>query len=110
MANESTGGLTSLNIIAGGSLGLVIGTLAGLSASPVVGALLGTLSTGAMAFLTLRSETATASNLTRIGAFGLACLFGSMSGVYLRANNILGLTPKRFIAQLEAAGINPRIQ
>jgi hypothetical protein len=97
--------LTFLNAAAGGALGLTIGGLAGMAVSPVVGAVLGTLATGGIAFLTLRGDDCPPANLVRVIAFGLACLLGALGGVYIRANNILGVTPKRFIKELEAAGI-----
>ena len=94
-----------LNSAAGGALGLTVGVLAGMAVSPVIGALLGTVATGGMAFLTFRREDSSPEILLRVIAFGLASLMGVFGGVYLRANNILGLTPKRFVQQLEDIGV-----
>ena len=97
---------TGLNIFAGGSLGLLIGILAGMAVSPVVGSLLGTLASAGVAFLTLHKSGDAPANLMRIGFFALFCVVGALAGVFIRANNLLGLTPDRYVSQLVAAGMS----
>jgi hypothetical protein len=101
-----TARIQALNIAAGGALGFTIGALAGMAVSPVVGAVIGTLATAGVAFLTLRHEDSKPEILLRVTAFGLVLPLAAILGVYIRANNVLGLTPKRFIAQLEDARIS----
>jgi hypothetical protein len=86
-------------------LGLVIGLFAGLSVSPVVGALLATISATAMAILSLKKGPDKPA-LQRICGFGIMCAAASAAGIYIRANNLLGMTPARAIKLWSAAGID----
>jgi hypothetical protein len=95
----------TVNTLAGLSLGIVIGWFAGLSASPVVGALIATLSSAGMAFISLKHSPDRAA-LTRIVGFSVGCVIAATVGVYVRSNNLLGLTPRRAIAHWRDAGIN----
>ncbi len=94
------------NLCAGAALGLAVGVLAGLAVSPIVGSLLGTLATAGIAFLTLKNSETPPASLARCIGFGVACAAGAIGGIFLRANNMLGLQPARAVAQLKAAGFS----
>ncbi len=100
-----------------GSLGILVGTLAGLSASPVVAALIGTLTAVAVGFIGHTSGTADTdrgsdSTLASVGIFSIAAIVGVFCGIYIRTHDLLSPSPKSpkdMIAALTDAGIAPKV-
>jgi hypothetical protein len=97
------------------AMGLLLGVLVGLSATPTVGVLVGALVTIMSAVLgfaeRLPAGSAAASiegdaNVRRFGVAALccACLVGVLSGVILRTRDALAPTPKESVERWEAAG------
>ena len=85
------------DIFAGAGLGLLLGVVVGLSASPVVGMVVGALTSVLAVFLGLSGEGSETSRLPRvnglrIGAFGLAAVAGWASGCTCGSTTAL---PKR---------------
>src|SRR3954447_9325991 len=97
-----------MNFVAGMALGLVIGLFTGLSVSPVVGALLATLSSLLIAFLSFHKVDPGRGALLRVSGFGLGCIIAGTFGIFLRANNVLGMTPARAMAQWRKVGIEDK--
>lgn len=74
--------------VGGAGLGLVTGTLVGLSSSPVVATVVGALSAALGAFLGLRNaEAASTSSDIRLGAFGICCVASIFLGLSVRTHN-----------------------
>lgn len=68
--------------VGGAGLGLVTGTLVGLSSSPVVATVVGALSAALGAFLGLRSpEAVSTGSDIRLGAFGICCVASIFLGL-----------------------------
>ena len=104
-------------------IGLLIGTLLGLSSAPVVGLVVGSVTALLASLLGIslpkkdgppESEETVARKFTligvRAGCFGLSCVVGILGGIYLRTHNVLspaepGL-PERF-AELTSIGFTP---
>lgn len=83
------------NIVSGLSLGALTGILIGLSASPVVGSVLGSLITGIIVFLSLTgNEVQTPlmdrSKLARLTAFSLSTILFMIVGICARSGDWLG--------------------
>lgn len=83
------------NVIAGVTLGALTGLLLGLSASPVVGTVLGALITGVLVFLSLNESAATSApldnaKLVRLSAFSCAAIAALLLGVAARSSSWLG--------------------
>ena len=93
------------DIFAGAGLGLLLGVVVGLSASPVVGMVVGALTSVLAVFLGLSGEGSETSRLPRvnglrIGAFGLA---GLGVGLHVRVNNSLAQAPSQQLSRWQAA-------
>lgn len=105
-----------LDMLAGGSIGVLVGLLVGLSASPVVasvlsgvlavvGAYLG-LSSPAVATDAARFERSRAQ-AWRIATFGIACTLAVLGGLAVRANNLLVAPPADRVQRWVKAGLTP---
>jgi hypothetical protein len=80
------------DLLGGAGLGLLLGTLVGLSSSPVVGVVVGALASVLAVFLGLDLSTGSVMgalriNGPRIGALGLATVVGVGIGLWVRVNN-----------------------
>ena len=102
----SSGGI-AVDMLAGAGLGLLLGIVVGLSTSPVVGVVVGGLTSLLAAFLGLQggedSKIAAFAkvqlNGVRIGCFGLAAVLGVLLGLYVRINNPLAEAPEHQLAR-----------
>lgn len=87
------------DLFAGAGLGLLLGVIVGLSTSPVVEVVVGTLMSLLAVFLGLEGSKILKSegfaglkiNHLRIGAFGFATLIGLLVGLFIRINNPLAI-------------------
>jgi len=78
------------NIFAGLGLGLLIGTIIGLSIAQVTGIILGALTSLLAAFFGLRSnKDGEIGNQIIIGTFSISCLLSIFFGLYIRTHNLL---------------------
>lgn len=89
----------------GTGIGLLIGFLIGMTTLGVVGIIIGTLSTILLAYLGTREEGTSESNALRIGAFGLFCVVGILSGLYLRVTNAFLPSPSAEVSEWMKDGI-----
>ena len=95
------------HVLWGGSLGLCVGLIMGLSSTPVVGTIIGAL---AALFATMfGAKGDDLSAFARIGGFGAACVIGVIGGISLRAHNILGTTVTAQVTEWVGAGYDPAI-
>lgn len=101
-------------------LGLLVGFLVGLSATPMVGLVVGAITALLASFLGLRtkdnpevaSETAVQQQrliLTgiRTGTFALACAVGVLSGMHVRTHNLMSPSLLEKKQELVALGFSP---
>ena len=68
-------------------VGLLLGLLLGLAVSPVVSAIIGTLSSLLVVLLGLNENYLSPVKSIRIGAFGVFCVIGILSGMYIRSHD-----------------------
>lgn len=109
--------------LAGSAMGLLTGVFVGLSASPVVGAVLTGLIALLVTFFGFRNtDTSTtangnaatstqprADNIHRtltVAGFGLFGVVGALLGIFLRAHDALSLTPSERVARWSEAGFD----
>jgi hypothetical protein len=82
----------SKDVFAGAGVGLLLGTIVGLSSSPVTATVVAALSAGLLALIGFRKSDAESpeqpTNM-RVGAFGFACVAGLLFGVFARAHSVL---------------------
>lgn len=79
---------SGVDVFAGVGLGLFLGTIAGLSVSPVVQAILGALVTVLTGFLSVQATgPRSGASALRIGCFGFASVVGLLFGLYVRTAN-----------------------
>ncbi len=102
------------DVFAGAGIGLLLGTVLGLSTTPVVALVVGALSSLLAVFLGLDGKQTTsrlpAVNAIRIGAFGFATVAGLALGLHVRINNPLASDPSRAMARWsEAFPDNPTL-
>lgn len=71
----------------GAGIGVLIGVLIGMTTSGIVGAIIGTLTTVILAYFNNKEEHSEGSKSLRIGAFGIFCVIGILTGLYLRVQN-----------------------
>ena len=101
------------SVFSGLGLGLVLGIIAGLSVSPVIQTILGSLVTVAAGFLTFQASSASVSpaavrtNELRIGSFGFACVLGIALGLFARSHDSFGLSIQQQLARWTSAGYTP---
>ena len=104
-----------ISAFAAGSFGLLLGFLIGLSISPVVGQIVALLTSGVLVYLGLKHEGKATEGAgepkgklrlssARIASFCLACILGVTIGMYLKATNPFGRTPKQEIQSYLDAG------
>jgi hypothetical protein len=102
-------------VFAGAATGLLLGLLLGLSATPVVAAVVGGLVTAAAAYWNLagpagddaagrRSQT---SRALAAGFLCVGCVAGLLSGLWLRARDVFAVTAVQHVAAWQAAGYAP---
>ncbi len=87
---------------AGAGVGLVIGIVMGLSNSPVVGIILGSLSAGLLALLGLSGGKDDIASSARIASFGFTCVVGIILGIAMRTHSWLSPTPSEELARWTA--------
>lgn len=99
---------TGREIASGAGLGLLVGTLVGLSTSSVVGPVIGALAAVVAAFLGFKAAPAendlSGSRQWRTAGFGFACVAGLVFGIFARANDWLGEPPNRQVKYWIDAG------
>jgi hypothetical protein len=96
------------DLFGGAGMGLLLGTLVGLSSSPVVGVVVGALASVLAVFLGLDVTTGSAMgalriNGARIGALGVATVVGLGLGLYVRVNNPFLPEPEAQLQRWQAA-------
>jgi len=102
-------------LFGGCGLGVLLGLIIGLSATPTVSTILGILATFLAAFFGLKKQSgdeteksSQALNLTlRMGAFGFACAAMILFGLILRTHNGLGNGISKQVALWRDAGFSP---
>ena len=104
-------------------IGLLIGILLGLSASPVVGLVVGSVTALLASLIGTKNPNKSDEQLSdaainqkqmkligiRAGVFGLACIVGIFSGIYMRTHNVLSPpqpTLKQVVAELTDIGFS----
>lgn len=92
-------------VIAGAAMGLLVGTLIGLSTTSVVGSVLSSLTALIGAFLGL-ATTSFNANSWRIAGFGVVCAAAVVGGVYMRAHGALQPALKAQMDELQQAGFD----
>lgn len=96
------------DIFAGAGMGLLLGTVMGLTTTPVVSVVVGALASLLGVFMGLDGTGSSEGralrvNGTRIGALGLAAVIGFGLGLYVRINNPLAEHPADQLARWEEA-------
>ena len=103
--------VTTINLIAGASLGMLVGLLLGLSVSNVVGAAVGALTAVLGAFFGLaggKDDTpAPSGRPLRIAAFALFCIAGIFLGIQARTSGILSPSHQESLDRWKAIGVAP---
>lgn len=95
---------------AGATMGMLIGSLIGLSTVPVVGGVVSALTALIGAFLGLAGPNASKLPLTfqpaRVIGFGLCCVIAIVAGIIIRTHHLLAPAAKDQVASLVAAGFD----
>lgn len=97
-------------LFAGGGLGLLVGVLVGLSASPVVSVILGSIAAGLVTLLGFSGNAKDgepaygAGTVVRLGSFGVACAFAVVLGIFLRTHNIASPSIAEQVNEVTKAG------
>lgn len=78
-----------LALFGGGGIGLLFGVIMGTTVTPVIGVMLGALTTVLAGILGLNDGNFNNTKSARIGAFGLLCVAGAYMGLYVRSHNLL---------------------
>lgn len=97
-------------LFAGGGLGLLVGVLVGLSASPVVSVILGSIAAGLATLLGFVSKEEPAygeGSVVRLGSFGVTCAIAVVLGVFLRTHNIASPSISQQVEEIRKAGYSP---
>jgi hypothetical protein len=95
-----------MNFLAGASLGLLVGAMLGLSASPIVASVVAALLAVVTTFFGLGGTMSGMSaqvSTERVMAFSLAMLLASIGGIYMRTHGMLSPTPSERVAAWTAA-------
>jgi hypothetical protein len=96
--------LATLDLLAGGSVGTLLGVLLGLSASPVVAAAVGALGTALLALLDLGERQAGstaeeklvgAGRRLRVISFAAFCVTATVAALVVRTENVLGISEEQ---------------
>ena len=93
---------------AGVGVGAVVGIIMGLSASPVVGTVLGALSAGLLVLLGLNNRPSDALSSLRVAAFGIACMAAILLGIAVRTHSWLSPNVHEEVARWTSAGFSPQ--
>ncbi len=95
-----------LNAVAGGLLGLLVGLLLGLSVEHLVGEVIGGLVALVLAFFGIRGHQSDSSAVLapRLIGFAGCCLIAILGGIYIRAHDLLSISPAEQIEQWTKAG------
>ena len=111
------------DVLAGGGIGLLLGILVGLSAIPVVANLLAAITAATVAFVGLRVQTKakakdseradesgradpSMSTRVRVGSFAIFCVLGILSGVFIRAHDLLSRPLPERVAEWKKSGFS----
>lgn len=110
--STGTAGNSRLNFFSsffnGLGVGLLLGLLLGLAVSPVVSAIIGTLSSLLVILLGLNENYLNPVKSIRIGAFGLFCVIGILSGIYIRSHNTLSPSLQSLNKDYRAMGFSAK--
>ncbi len=91
-------------IFAGIGLGLLVGTIIGLSIAQVTGIILGALTSLLAAFFGLRTgKEGETGNQVIIGSFGITCVLAIFLGLFIRTHNLLAPSLQNDIKEYKAA-------
>jgi len=94
-------------IFAGFGLGLLVGTIIGLSIAEVTGIILGALTSLLAAFFGLRgNKEGEAGNQVAIGAFSIVCVLSIFFGLFIRTHNLLSQSLENEIKEYKAANFD----
>ncbi len=89
-------------------VGLLLGLLLGLAVSPVVSGIIGTLSSLLVVLLGLNESYLNTVKSIRIGSFGIFCVIGILSGMYIRSHDTLAPPLKTLYAEYKAMGFSDK--
>jgi hypothetical protein len=89
-------------------VGLLLGLLLGLAVSPVVSAIIGTLSSLLAILLGLNENYLSPVKSIRIGAFGVFCVIGILSGMYIRSHNSMAPPLHKLYDEYKAMGFSEK--
>ncbi len=110
--SENTSDRSKLNLFTsffnGLGVGLLLGLLLGLAVSPVVSGIIGTLSSLLVVLLGLNESYLSPVKSIRIGSFGLFCVIGILSGMYIRSHDTLAPPLKTLYAEYKAMGFSDK--
>lgn len=89
-------------------VGLLLGLLLGLAVSPVVSVIIGTISSLLAVLLGLNENYLNPVKSIRIGSFGLFCVVGILSGIYIRSHNSLAPSLQSLHNEYRAMGFSDK--
>jgi len=89
-------------------VGLLLGLLLGLAVSPVVSAIIGTLSSMLVVLLGLNENYLSPVKSIRIGAFGVFCVIGILSGMYIRSHDSMAPSLQSLYDEYKAMGFSDK--
>jgi len=89
-------------------VGLLLGLLLGLAVSPVVSVIIGTISSLLAVLLGLNENYLNPAKSIRIGSFGLFCVVGILSGIYIRSHNSLAPSLQSLYNEYRAMGFSDK--
>jgi hypothetical protein len=89
-------------------VGLLLGLLLGLAVSPVVSVIIGTMSSLLAVLLGLNENYLNPVKSIRIGSFGLFCVVGILSGIYIRSHNSLAPSLQTSYNEYRAMGFSDK--
>jgi len=89
-------------------VGLLLGLLLGLAVSPVVSAIIGTMSSLLLVLLGLNENYMNAAKSIRVGSFGIFCVIGILTGIYIRSNNALAPSLSGLYTQYKKIGFSDK--
>lgn len=97
-----------MEVFAGASLGGLVGLLLGLSSSELVGIVVSALTALLGAYFGLKDNSSNTplqgARLLRVGTFGVSCIVAVLVGLFLRSNNVLGISPEELAESWRKAG------
>jgi len=89
-------------------VGLLLGLLLGLAISPVVSAIIGTMSSLLLVLLGLNENYMNAAKSIRVGSFGVFCVIGILTGIYIRSNNALAPSLSELYTEYKKIGFSEK--